>query len=296
MVLGVVLAYFCHPDLFRSRFAFVVIWAVAATCVLTSSNYVLNEILDAPTDRHHPLKRQRPIPSDQVNQSVAYAQWLLIGAVGLIMAANLNAPFFWTAVLLLMMGCIYNIPPIRSKNLPYLDVLTESANNPLRLLLGWFAVSSDDFPPVSLLIAYWMIGAFLMAGKRFAEFRSIGRKDIACGYRSSFRWYDEQNLLVSMFFYVICFAFFLGVFVIRYHLELILIIPLLAGGVCYYVHIAFKEKSAVQNPEQLYREIGLMSYLMVCLIVFISLMFVEIPALYQILNVAPAVAPTLWRF
>ena len=45
-----------------------------------------------------------------------------------------------------VMGCIYNIPPVRSKDLPYLDVLSEAVNNPLRMLAGWAAghAGGDD--------------------------------------------------------------------------------------------------------------------------------------------------------
>ncbi len=296
MVLGLVLAYFCHPDLFAAGTVWPILWAVAATCVIASSNYVLNEVLDAPTDRSHPVKRHRPVPSGQVILPVAYAEWIALGALGLVMAAALNPPFFYAALALLVMGCVYNIPPVRSKDLPYVDVLTESVNNPIRLLLGWFAVDPVDFPPVSLLVAYWMIGAFFMASKRFAEYRSIGQKEVSGAYRKSFRLYDEQKLLISMFFYTTCFALFLGVFIIRYHLELILIVPLVAGFVSYYLHIAFKQASAAQNPERLYREAGLMAYLAVCVLAFAGLMFVEIPALYTLFNVVPSAAPALWKF
>ena len=34
--------------------------ALAATCLMSSANYVINEWLDAATDRHHPLKKDRP--------------------------------------------------------------------------------------------------------------------------------------------------------------------------------------------------------------------------------------------
>ena len=61
------------------------------------------------------------------------------------------------------MGTFYNMPPIRTKELPYIDVLTESINNPIRLLLGWFALVDNRIPPASLLIAYWALGAFFMA-------------------------------------------------------------------------------------------------------------------------------------
>lgn len=296
MLLGVLLAVFYEPSVASWSSLAPLSIAVFATCLVASSNYVLNEILDAPTDRSHPVKRHRPVPSGQVIVPIAYAEWILLGALGLTMAAALNAPFFWSSLFLLVMGCVYNIPPVRSKDLPYVDVLSESVNNPIRLLLGWFAVDPVDFPPASLLIAYWMIGAFFMASKRFAEYRSIGQKAVAGAYRKSFRLYDEQKLLISMFFYTTCFALFLGVFIIRYHLELILIVPLVAGFVCYYLHIAFKEKSAVQNPERLYRETGLMAYLAVCVMAFTGLMLIEIPVLYQMFNVVPAAAPALWKF
>src|SRR5207245_1108988 len=157
--------------------------------------------------------------------------------------------------------------------------------NPIRLLLGWFAVAQSEFPPVSLLVAYWMVGAFFMASKRFAEYRSIANPATAGAYRSSFRHYDEKRLLISMFFYTTCFALFLGIFIIRYHLELILIFPLVAGFVSYYLHIAFKPESAAQSPEHLYREKGLMAYLGVCVVVFVTLMFIHIPAMYAWFNV-----------
>jgi decaprenyl-phosphate phosphoribosyltransferase len=296
MVLGLVLAFFCHPDLLHAEIAWPILWAVVTTCIVASSNYVLNEVLDSPTDRSHPIKRLRPVPSGQVIVSIALVEWVVLGAIGLGMAYMLNRPFFLSAMSLLIMGCIYNIPPVRSKDLPYVDVLSESVNNPIRLLLGWFAVAPNDVPPASLLVAYWMIGAFFMASKRFAEYRSIGKRDVAGAYRKSFRLYDEQKLLISMFFYTTCFALFLGIFIIRYHLELILIVPMVAGFISYYLHIAFKDNSAVQNPERLYRETGLMIYLAACIVAFSALMFIEIPALYSWFNVVPSAAPALWKF
>jgi hypothetical protein len=162
-------------------------------------------------------------------------------------------------------------------------------------MLGWFTVTAQAVPPLSLTIAYWLIGAFFMASKRFAEYRSIGDKSVASAYRDSFRFYDENRLLVSMFSYACGSALFLGVFIIRYHLELILLMPLIAGFFGYYLHIALKSNSPVQSPEKLYREWGLMIYLAVCLVAFVVMMFVEIPGLYELFNVQPSQFPALWR-
>jgi decaprenyl-phosphate phosphoribosyltransferase len=220
----------------------------------------------------------------------------VLGIVGLALAYSLNEPFFYSAASLLFMGLVYNIPPVRTKEHPYVDVLSESVNNPIRLLLGWFAVNPSEIPPVSLMISYWMIGAFFMAAKRFAEYRSISHIADAGAYRSSFKHYDDNKLLISMFFYSTAAALFLGVFIIRYHLELILGIPLIAGFFSSYMRVTLKKESAAQSPEHLYRERGLMIYLVICVVAFVGLMFIRLPALYEWFNVQPSGMPALWEF
>lgn len=298
MLLGVLLAWFyqsARPDTQAAFPAMGVLWALAAVCVVASSNYVLNEMLDARADRHHPVKRSRPGPSGRIDPRLACAEWLALAAAGLGAAALVNRPFFFSALGLWVMGMVYNVPPVRTKELPYVDVLSESVNNPLRLLLGWFAVVPGEVPPASLVISYWMIGAFFMASKRFAEYRSIGDAAAAGAYRSSFKHYDEEKLVISMFFYATAAALFLGVFIIRYQLELVLSVPLIAGFFSYYMHVALKPDSPVQNPERLYRERGLMAYLVVCVAAFFGLMFVRIEWLYGLFNVPSPEVPPLWR-
>jgi hypothetical protein len=204
-------------------------------------------------------------------------------------------PFFAISALALwIMGVVYNLPPIRTKEVPYLDVLSESVNNPIRLLLGWFALIQTQFPPVSLIIAYWMAGAFFMAIKRFAEYRQIGDPKTARKYRRSFRYYDEERLLISLFFYAVMGALTAGVFIVRYRLELILILPLVAGFFAYYLHIGLKENSPVQHPEKLYLEKGFVAFSVASGVVFVLLMFTSIPVLYELFNVELAQTAPLW--
>ncbi|MBI1903234.1 MAG: UbiA prenyltransferase family protein [Planctomycetes bacterium] len=296
MLLGAMLALFYYPAGLTYAHGMALAVALVATCLVASSNYVLNEILDAPSDRAHPLKRTRPVPSGRVWLPLAYVEWLGLGALGLWTAYWANGSVCLAGAALWFMGLTYNVRPLRLKDLPYLDVLSESINNPIRLLLGWFVLLPGSMPPVSLLAAYWMLGAFFMASKRFGEYRSLADPQTAAAYRRSFRFYDEPRLLVSMFFYASGAALLLGVFIIRYHLELILAVPLIAGCFSYYLHIALKRDSAAQHPERLYHETGLMIYLLICLAVFVGLMFVEMPLLYDLFNVSPSQVPALWRF
>jgi 4-hydroxybenzoate polyprenyltransferase len=294
MVLGVILAVFYEPRVAAWSSLAPLALAVIATCLVASSNYVLNELLDAPHDRLHPEKKYRPVPSGRVRPALGYIEWLLLAAAGLATALSINVYFFGSALLLWIMGIAYNVPPLRTKEWPYVDVLSESVNNPIRLLLGWFALVTGRFPPLSLAIAYWMIGAFFMAMKRYAEYRHIGDRRIAAAYRRSFAYYTEERLLISLFFYATACALFAGIFIVRYHPELILFVPFAAGLFAYYMKLGLQPDSPTQNPEKLYRQRGFVAYLIVCFVVFVVLMFTSIPKIYDLFNVAPSGVTPLW--
>ena len=295
MLLGVVLALSYQPGVLHGRAWWQLAVAVVATCLVASSNYVLNEILDAPHDRHHPLKRSRPVPSGLVSLPLAYAEWILLAIAGGALAWSVNVPFFLSAAWLWVMGVLYNVPPIRTKEWAYVDVLSESINNPIRLLLGWFALVTSHVPPASLAISYWMAGAFLMAVKRYAEYRHIGNPEAAAAYRRSFRHYTEERLLLSAVFYAIVGAVFGGVFIVRYHLELVFSAPLIAGLFAYYLKLGMLADSPAQRPERLYRHTPFMAYLTVCIVVFIALLALQLPVLDRVFEVEDSSMRALWQ-
>lgn len=274
---GVVFAVYDTPDLLTWQILPSLLLALFSTCLVASSNYVINEILDAPTDISHPVKKNRPIPSGIVNLKVAYAEWIILGLIGLVIGWYVNLFFFLTLFSLMIMGFLYNIPPIRLKDVPYLDVLSESVNNPIRLLLGWFVVNTAYPPTLSLVMAYWMIGAFFMATKRYAEYNNIDDPLVAASYRKSFSYYNHYRLLLSMVYYSSAFSLFFGIFIVRYRMELILSVPFLAGFIPIYMRLGFWENSPAQSPENLFKQRGLVLYCSFCLILLLSLLFIDIP-------------------
>lgn len=294
VVPGAILAIFFEPSRIAWSSLPPLLWTLAATCLVASSNYVINELLDAPYDREHPVKRDRPAASGKIRPTGALLLWLLLAALGIGLALRIGLYVGLTATALWLMGIVYNVPPLRSKEMAYLDVASESINNPLRLMLGWFALIHTAFPPVSLVIAYWMLGAYFMAIKRFAEYRRIADPAVAGRYRKSFVHYNEDRLLGSLFFFAMVGALFTGVFIVRYHLELILAIPLVAGFLTWYLRIGLQHDSPVQNPERLYREWRFAGYALLCVVAFIALMFTHVPLLYDWFNVELSKASPLW--
>ncbi len=277
MLPGVVFAVYDAPHLLTWSILPQFLIGLAATCLVASSNYALNELLDAPMDALHPVKKMRPVPSGKVNMKIGYMVFAVVGLLGLAAGFQVNMAFFASLLMLQIMGLLYNTPPIRLKDKPYLDVLSESINNPLRLFLGWFTVNPAYPPTLSLIMAYWMIGAFFMTVKRYGEYRRIGDKATAVKYRKSFSHYNEYYLILSMVYYASAFGLFFGIFLIRYRIELILSVPFIAGLIPVYMRLGFWKDSPAQYPEKLFKQRGLMVYATACLVLTLALLFIDIP-------------------
>ena len=72
--------------------------------LISCSNYVLNELLDAPFDRFHPTKRIRPAACGLIPIPAAYARWLLMMAVGLVLGSLVSWQFTAAVAVLWIMG------------------------------------------------------------------------------------------------------------------------------------------------------------------------------------------------
>jgi len=229
--------------------------AFALTWGISTANYIINEIVDAPYDIHHPTKRLRPYVKGEV-QPLIFLSLQIFLTVSSLMAAYFLFPvaFFFSLLILLFAGFVYNIKPIRTKDIPFLDSVSESANNPIRFLIGWFAFApSDLWPPLSLLLAWWAFGNFLMVAKRLSEFRFL--KDKASMYRASLKKYTRTNLLVGMIISIVIFYLCFFIFAQQYQLQSFIFLGLV---IVLFAAVIFKktlqEKEVMEEPERLIQD------------------------------------------
>jgi decaprenyl-phosphate phosphoribosyltransferase len=281
---GIVAAFALNHESINVHLIENILIGLVAIGFIASSNYILNEVMDAPFDSFHPIKLTRPVPSGKVNIPLAYLQWIAFAAVGIGLGLMISKLFVLTLLALWIMGCIYNIPPVRSKDVPYLDVLTEAINNPIRLLAGWFMVSTVTMAPGSLLLSYWMVGCYFMALKRYAEYLRLKEGGQLGQYRKSLAFFTAEGLMVSVMFYGSSAMLFFGAFLMRYRLELVLSFPFVALVMAIYLSLGFKRDSAVEHPEKLYRERDLMGAVVLCALVMTLCFLVDMPKLYKILT------------
>ncbi len=267
------------------NYMWVFIAGIVSVCLIASANYTINEWLDAEFDRHHPVKKNRPSVSGAIKPQFVVLQWLLLSAAGLYLSHLIKVEFLIANAALLVMGILYNVNPIRTKDRVYIDVLSEAINNPLRFLLGWYLVVAPLIPPSSVLLSYWMGGAFLMAVKRYAEYRFIDDPARAGLYRKSFVSYTEEKLLLSAFFYALMSAVFLGVFLVKYKIEFLLTLPLFAILFVWYLYIGMQTNSVSQAPEKLYKQKKFVTFVTILGVVAVGVLFMELPWLNVLLEV-----------
>lgn len=276
---GVPLALFFFPELANSSMWGLVLLGLVATCVVASSNYVINELLDAHFDRFHPVKKDRPLAAGRISRPLAWLLWIVLSVAGIALGFLTSVHTGYACLVLWASSLVYNVPPVRTKELPYLDVLSEASNNPMRLAIGWYATGVVVMPPLSALFAYWMFGAFLMATKRFAEYRSFESPAVAAQYRRSFHFYNEERLVVSIVFYIALFIAGASVFIMHYQHELLLGLPFVSYLIAYYLYLGFQPDSPVQYPERLYKERTLMTALVLTTAFCLVLFFVDFPVI-----------------
>lgn len=223
-------------------------------CLISSVNYAINEILDASYDLQHPIKRFRPIPSGLVNIHILLILTIYLLVVSLLLANYFFNIYFQLSLLsLFIAGMLYNLKPVRAKEIPYVDVLSESINNPIRLLIGWFAMTSESvLPPISLILLFWVFGAFLMTAKRLAELLFLGSQAIL--YRRAYKYYSKISLLGVMIFYA---GLTLVLYVycsLHFKRELLMILPFFIIFMVWFFKLTLDSRLLVKEPEKIFSE------------------------------------------
>jgi 4-hydroxybenzoate polyprenyltransferase len=281
IVPGVILAYLLrgmHTDTPVASVALGLFAAVCAAC----ANYVINEWLDRDFDRHHPTKSSRSSVQHELRGDLVLLEWAMFVVAALACARLHSKAMYFVATVFVLQGVVYNVAPLRTKDVPYLDVISESINNPLRLIIGWMMVDPTTLPPGSLILMYWSGGAFLMAAKRLSEYREICAshgKDVLARYRASFAGYAETSLTVSCFIYALFAVFFMAVFLVKYRIEYLLTVPVVIALFGQYMIMAMTPGSTAQKPEKLFRERGLVALVVALTAAFLLTTFVDVPIL-----------------
>lgn len=159
-----------------------------AFCFLSASVYALNDLLDLESDRNHPKKQNRPIPSGKVTPSGAAMISAAFGIVGIAWAFLLDYYFGWIAVAYLLANLGYSIG---LKKVAILDVLLLSLGFVFRAVGGVAVIRlmlPDAYVSYWLILCAFLLSLFLALAKRRHEIALLGED--AAKHRASLADYN----------------------------------------------------------------------------------------------------------
>ncbi len=142
-------------------------------CALSSTVYLVNDVLDREQDRRHPLKAHRPLASGALSPAIALVAAAVLGVAAMIVALGLGRHFFQIAAGYLVLLVAYSV---LLKHIVILDVLTIAAGFTLRAAAGAAAITV----PIShwLLVCTTFLALFIALSKRRHELTLLTEKAI----------------------------------------------------------------------------------------------------------------------
>lgn len=135
--------------------------AVMIFVLLSSTAYIFNDLLDLSFDREHPRKYARPLASGRLSSRSGLLLGLVLGALGLLLAAEINERFCIVAGLYFFLTCVYSA---LLKRMIVVDVLVLAILYDLRIVAGAEATS--------VAVSGWLMG---LASFLFLALASIKR-------------------------------------------------------------------------------------------------------------------------
>lgn len=156
--------------LFDPASVLAVLGAFVLLCLMSSAVYLMNDLADIESDRQHPTKKNRPLPSGQLAPSVAAVASFLLAAISLVAGYFLS---FELAVILLLYLISQIAYTFKIKHIVLLDVLTIALGFILRIAAGVAVIDVERFSPW-LYVFGGFLALFMALGKRRAELTLLG--------------------------------------------------------------------------------------------------------------------------
>ena len=140
-------------------------------CLIASSTYILNDIIDAPKDRLHPKKKNRPIAKGDISIKLASFIGISLFIIGSILVIRVSMLAFAMSMVYVLNSFVYSFY-FKKKQL--FDVFFIAFGFLIRIYIGAFAAYVDVSP--YLFLDMFFISLYLGFGKRRYELFTMEEK------------------------------------------------------------------------------------------------------------------------
>lgn len=161
--------FFFYQEAGQASYFVIVSFAFFIFCILTSSVYLINDLLDIESDRKHPFKKNRPIASGKL--PIPIAIFSAATGLALVFFLSLGLPSFFK-ILVLAYFCLQVFYSTKLKKIAIFDILSIALGFVIRVYAG--AVIVNLHMNVWFLLTVISISLFMAVGKRQSERTLLG--------------------------------------------------------------------------------------------------------------------------
>jgi len=260
--------------------------AFVSFSLMSSAAYFVNDIVDAPKDALHPIKKNRPIPSGKLSVITAWAVALVLMSTSILYSLKFTGNFF--TIILIVYILIQFLYSLLLRNIIIIDSLTVASGFVLRVIAGGIVTN--------ISISSWLIlttialSLLLAFGKRRSEKTILSDTKTEAETRKTLKNYPDTLLdsmiTMSATFCIVAYSFFtfqvspdssltnLKKFlpsIIESPKWLMITIPLVIYGIARYLYVIYEKKGG-ESPERILLSDKPLLFTVITWITFVFLM------------------------
>lgn len=213
------------------------ILAFISFCLISSSVYMFNDVIDIENDKKHPKKCMRPLASGavKIKEAVIVGSLLLIVSI----SASLYVNKYITVILVIYLfnNILYSF---KLKHIVIVDIISIALGFILRVLAG--SIATQVLPSNWILLCTFFISLFLGFSKRRNEIIILGEKSDS--HRKILSEYSETFLDQIILIVLCCTIIFYSMYAVlgtenRY---MVITIIFVAYGIFRYCYLLYVKK------------------------------------------------------
>lgn len=271
----VFLALIFSNELFNKDLLFMAFLGFISLCLISSANYIINDIMDRKRDKEHPEKKFRPIASGKVKIFEALILGFITFIIGLTIASRLSSIFLLSVISIFILTLLYSV---YLKKILFLDIIIVSINFVIRAISGTFIINRVLSP--WLILCPFFLALFLIVGKRQADLNILGAS--AFKHKEVLKYYKKEinNILMIVSTTLLIMSYSLYAF-LGEHKKLLLTLPVAIYVILRYIYLVYSNSEIARKPNLIYKDkelvIGILIWaLLVALILYLPFSTYEI--------------------
>jgi len=254
-------------NLFNIRFLLLTIIGFISLCAISSSYYIINDIIDREKDKKHPEKRNRPIASGKIKAWQGIILAIISFVIAIVLAINLSLYFTYFVLALFLLTMLYSF---FLKNEPFLDILIIAINFVIRAVSGAFVFLIDNKPYANispwLILCPFFLSIFLSVGKRESDLKLLGAK--AASHKKVLNVYNKDLtralMLISTTLLIITYSLY--VFFSEFKM-LLLTLPVALYIIFRYFYLIESGSKIARHTELIYKDKRIIIAILIMIII-----------------------------